>query len=114
MELLNEELTQKDVLKLFRYKQGKEAQDILKVIIDQKKFKDAFLSDVGQELLKDIGRRLEELFPKIVKEEITDQEMAEFRALKMVVDRWIKKIDVYINNIKGVKNIPEPEIETEI
>jgi hypothetical protein len=103
MEL--QELNKEDVLKLFKYKQSKEAQKILEVVIDQTKFKDAFLSEVGQALLQDIGYRLEELFPKIVNEKITEQEMAEFRALKFIVERWINKIDMYIKNIQGIKNI---------
>lgn len=98
-------LNKTDFENLFNKKGEKQGNAILESIAKQNKFVKAFSSDIGQELLKDASARLEELFNKIVQETSTEVERAEFRAFKVILERWLKRIDIYIENIEYIKKI---------
>jgi hypothetical protein len=64
------------------------AQKILKVLGKTESFARAFSSQVGQEILMDAIQESEVLLDKIVKEEASEGDRAEFRAFKKIITRW--------------------------
>lgn len=68
----------------------------------QSKFANALATEIGTLLLKDAVDRSEFLLSKIIDEKATEQEKAEFRALKGILDRWADRVDVYLKNLEKV------------
>lgn len=81
----------KETIELYaRATDGKRAQKMLKVLGKTHGFVAAFKDKVGQEVLLDALQRTEEILDKIVEETATEEERAEFRALKKIIARWQK------------------------
>jgi len=82
---------------------GRRANETLSYLGKNKQFINAISTPVGQELQRDIVLRLDELIGKIWEETASDQERAEFRALKGIQESWIKKINGYNGAIQGAR-----------
>ena len=50
---------------------------------------------VGQDIMRDAINQMEGLLEKIVNEESTDAERAEYRAYRRILDRWTERINRY-------------------
>jgi methionyl-tRNA synthetase len=69
---------------------GKKAQKMINVLSKTDAFVSAFKDPVGQAVLDDALQRSEEILDKIVEETAKPEEVAEFRALKRIIERWQK------------------------
>ena len=69
---------------------GLKAQKMINVLSKTHGFVSAFKDKVGQEVLLDALQRSEEILDKIVEEKATEEERAEFRALKKIISKWQK------------------------
>jgi hypothetical protein len=67
-------------------------------------FVEAIKSEIGQELLKDAIAKLEILLEKGFENTATDDEKAEYRVLKSIVETWSKRIALYTKGVKKLKN----------
>lgn len=68
----------------------------------QSKLYTALESSIGQELLKEAINRSEALLLKIINEDASEVERADFRALKTILNDWAGKIARYIENLNRV------------
>lgn len=73
-----------------RAKGGLKAQKMINVLSKTHGFVAAFKDKVGQEVLLDALQRSEEILDKIVDQNATDKERAEFTALKGIIRKWQK------------------------
>lgn len=73
----------------------KRFQDILKAIKLHSGLVDALETSVGKEILDESVKRMEELLKKIIEEEATSEDKAEFRVLRKIADKWAHKINRY-------------------
>jgi len=83
---------------------GEKANRILTVMAKRAKFMEAIKTDIGQELLIDVAASMETLLDKIIMERATTQEKADFRALRMIMNKWTDKIRAYNRDIFMVEN----------
>lgn len=87
----------------FKKKHGKQGVKILSSMgSTYHPFYVAIQSDIGQELLKDSLIRMEGLLDKIVNEEATKKDIADYRATKRIVQLWSKKIEAYTKIIQEI------------
>ena len=83
---------------------GNKAGMVISALAKKSKFKEAIESELGQELLSDVLACMEEILPKIINEKATTQEKAEFRALRMISNRWQDKLASYNREAQKVIN----------
>ena len=62
-------------------------------------------SEIGQGLLKRDIERTDELLMKIWDETSTEQERAEFRVLKVRLEEIISQLELYLANVKMIKQV---------
>ena len=74
----------------------------LKVLAGVHPFIMAMESEIGQQILQDDIDRHEALLMKLYKEEITPEELAEFRYLKLRLDKTSKRINAYVNGVSEI------------
>jgi len=67
-------------------------------------FVEAIKSEIGQELLKDAIAKLEILLGKGFENTATDDEKAEYRVLKSIIETWSKRIALYTKGVKKLRN----------
>lgn len=77
----------------FIKKNGKHADKILTILGKDTKFVNALNTPVGEELLKDMLAMMEDRLTKIVNEESTEADRAEYRVLKELSRKWIDRIN---------------------
>lgn len=81
----------KETIALYaRANSGPKAQKMIKVLSKTHGFVAAFSNPVGQEVMLDAMQSSEAILDKIVEESATEEERAEFRALKKIIARWQK------------------------
>jgi hypothetical protein len=81
----------KDVIKLYaRAESGAKAQKMINALSKTEGFVAAMSDKVGQEVLNDALVLSEQILDKIIDEDATKEEVAEFRALKKIIERWQK------------------------
>lgn len=83
---------------------GNKAGQVISVLAQKAKFKEAIESDIGQELMSDVLSCMEEILPKIINEKATKQEKADFRALRMIANRWQDRLSSYNREAQKVMN----------
>ena len=106
MEDLKDRITEEDIRRYTKKRGAQNTSRLLSILGKKKQFLNAWESPVGQELMTHLLIDAESLLEKIIKEEATPEEIAEFR----VIRRWLvsveEKITSYysdLNNLKGVK-----------
>jgi len=62
-------------------------------------------SEIGQGLLKRDIERTDELLMKIWDETSTEQDRAEFRVLKVRLEEIISQLELYLANVKMIKQV---------
>ncbi|MFQ5493604.1 MAG: hypothetical protein ACE5DX_05615 [Candidatus Dojkabacteria bacterium] len=87
----------------FQKKLGRKASPVLKYLSRNVGFYEAFTSPLGEEIIKEHAVNMDKLLEKIYNEEATDKEKAEFRVLKEIGLRIVKKINAYNNHISSVE-----------
>lgn len=90
-------------LEHFLLSNGKRASNTISLLGKLNSFVQAVNSPIGKELLKDDIERHEELLVKLYEENITDQEKAEFRYLKLRIKRVSERLATYVRNVNEVK-----------
>lgn len=71
-----------------RAKGGKKTQALLAALSKTSGFAKAFSDPIGQEVMLDAIELSSELLEKIVNVEATEAEIAEYRALRKITERW--------------------------
>lgn len=99
----------KETIDKFLATHGKAAARVVNALARHDKFKTAIETEVGQVLMADCLNRMEAILEKIITEDATPQELAEFRALREIADRWQDRLVAYT---KAVKQIAENKIRT--
>lgn len=82
---------------------GMRGAKLLTILGKQSQFMRAIESEVGQQLLRDALSISESLLDKIVHEEATEGERAEYRALKKILLTWAARINGYHENLSKIK-----------
>src|SRR3990167_7870296 len=100
--MLDSKLNAEDVDKFLR-KTGNKGARIISILGSNQPFYEAIHTDLGQEILKDAIMIMESLLEKIVNEESTDAERAEYRALKKITTLWAERINNYLARINEIK-----------
>lgn len=88
-----------DKLNKFVANHGERAGRIINILAKQAKFKKALETEVGQEIFSDVLISMESLLEKIIIETATKEEKADFRALRMIAERWQDKLADYNKTI---------------
>lgn len=96
------DVTMADIEEFLR-KEGKHGERVLATLGKNSQFLNAMATPLGQELLKDSVARLEVTLEKIVNEQATPQELAEYRVLRDLVYTWAERITRYVSDLKKVK-----------
>jgi hypothetical protein len=91
-----------EVINKFLQTHGKDAARIVGILAKREKFKKAIETDVGSEIMSDALNRMEGILGKIIEESATPQELAEFRALRSIVDKWQDKLAEYSKAIHKI------------
>jgi len=92
----------KGAIERFEKKHSQKAARILSALGKAQPFNEAIETEIGQELLKDAIIRMNEIVELIVEEKSTENDRAEFRALKRVTLAWSSKIETYRKNLDEV------------
>lgn len=66
-------------------------------------FTEALSSEIGQEILRDVMIKMEILLEKIIEETASKKEHAEYRVLKDIFNRWAKKIAIFEEAQKKIR-----------
>jgi hypothetical protein len=93
----------KNDLEMYARAKGRKIEQVLTALAKKKNFKEAWNSQIGQELLLDNAVRLQELLDKIVDMEASDDEKIEFRLLRDITVGWANKIKQYLKIVKDIK-----------
>lgn len=80
-------------------------KQLIEYLAKNGKFVDATKTEIGQELLKDMLNGINALFPKVYNEKASAQELAEFRILRGMCDKWTTRIADYNNKLTEWKNL---------
>ena len=97
-------MSQKQVIDTFLKTHGKDAARIVNILAKRDKFKKALETDVGKEIMADALNRMEGILGKVIEESASPQELAEFRALRSIVDKWQDKLAEYSRAINQIAN----------
>lgn len=76
---------------------------IMSMLGKKQPFVEAMQSEVGQQILKEAVTRLEILLEKGFENTATDDEKAEYRVLKKIVENWSSQIATYNKGVKRLK-----------
>lgn len=104
MEDLETKITLKDIQDHTSRHGHRKTQKILSVLGRKYKFVEVIKTPIGQQLLKDMMMRLDELLEKNLKVKITEKERVEYDLLSKLTDTWIARIHSYLqtaNKLKG-------------
>jgi hypothetical protein len=74
-------------------KEGKSAKKIISVLAKNSAFMAAMGTSIGQEILKDVVIRMEEILDLIVEEKDDADIRAELRALKHITNTWAQRVN---------------------
>ena len=96
------EITLEDIEKFVSI-HGHSVAKTLSLIGKQREFVDALSSDVGRELLNDVMVKMEILLEKIIQEKASKKELAEYRNLRGIFNRWTKRIMLFEQAKKKIK-----------
>lgn len=88
----------------FLRNKGKKGEMAITLLGKLEPFMQAIQTEVGWELLRDDIARYEELLMKMESETATQQELAEFRYLKIRTTRIAERVNRYVNSLKEIKD----------
>lgn len=91
-----------DKLLAYMSGKGKSGENTIKVLGAGLHFLEAFNTQVGFELLKDLVTMHEELLLKVGKLEASDEEKMKYQVVSELVDRWSARIKQYLEQVKRV------------
>ena len=94
-----------DKIELFLSKTGQKGSDLLSVLGKQVSFIQAYDSEVGQQLLKDVIALMEHHLEAIIEEKATPEERAEFRVLRKILFKWSERINAYRANVDKINRV---------
>jgi len=92
----------------FLNKHGKRGAEILSVLGRNQDFVEAFRSKLGQELLADAIELTQNLLVKIYENKADDNDKADFRAYKRIIEIWTRRInhiEITKENIKKASHL---------
>lgn len=87
----------------------KATQRLLSILGRRSRFVEAFESELGQMLLYDAVKNADLLLDKIIDEEASSEEKAEYRAYRNILQTWTSRIIQYQN---GINQLIDKEEET--
>lgn len=87
----------------FLRNKGKKGEMTITLLGKLEPFMQAIQTEVGWELLRDDIARYEELLMKMESETATQQELAEFRYLKIRTTRVAERVNRYVNSLREIK-----------
>lgn len=92
-----------DIYRLKEQHSKNTTERILSDLGKQSRFIEALNSPIGKELYRDAIRMTEVLLDKIINEEADEKELAEYRVLRKILDRWGLKMEAYFNTLRRAK-----------
>ena len=88
----------------FRVKFGKQrAEALLKALGTSHAIVRAFDTEIGKEILSDVLSVMNNNLKKIVANEASDDEKAEFRMAKAIATRWAGRIETYYKSLSQLR-----------
>lgn len=99
---MKQEVTKADI-EQFLKATGRRGERVLSVLGKTTQFYNAMTHPLGQELLSDIVSNMEYLLEKIVNEEASDKDRADYRAFRNIALSWGEKIAKHLKKIEQVK-----------
>jgi len=88
-----DEFLEKHKYKFKSDKEGKAYQNRLFANLNKvRPFQEAIKSEIGKELLRDVTNDMDLIIEKIINEKASDEELAEYRALRRIAFRWANRI----------------------
>lgn len=100
--VLYQEITLEQIDK-FLAVHGNKGIKVLSLVGQLRTFKEAINSGIGRELLNDLMVKMELLLPKIIELSASKNELAEYRVMKSLMDKWSKKIILFEKVKKTIK-----------
>lgn len=91
-----------DAVDRFLTTHGERAKRVITVLAKQAKFKEAIESEVGQALMADVVESMESLLEKIINDTASPEEKAEFRAFRLIADKWQAKLSAYTRAVMQI------------
>jgi len=82
---------------------GQRGAKTLSLAGKQRPFIEALSSKMGQELLRDMMVRMEVILDKIIEETVSKEELAEYRVLRDIFKKWAKRIMIFEETKKKIK-----------
>jgi len=79
----------------FMNEKGRRGAATLSTLGKLQPFMQAIKTECGQELLRDLNTRYDELLNKIAELAATEEDKADFRAVRALILRWCEKINNY-------------------
>lgn len=92
-----------DEIEKFLSIHGKRGAKTLSLAGKQRGFINALSSEVGQHLLNDVMVKMEILLEKIIQEKESKQDRAEYRNLRDIFNGWAKKIMIFEQAKRKIK-----------
>ena len=81
------------------------AKRMFSVLGKNQQFANAMASPIGQEILNDALENAEMLLEKIVNEEVTKEELAEYRVLRRLLSVWQQKVSKYLKGLETIHKV---------
>ena len=94
-----------DSIEKFLAIHGQRGAKTLSLAGKQRPFIEALSSEIGQELLRDLMVRMEVILDKIIEETVTKVELAEYRVLRDIFNKWAKRIMIFEETKKKIKEV---------
>jgi len=93
-----------DDIQNFTEKHGRpHTQRLLSILGKHHEFYQAFKSDLGQELMKDLMTKMDYLLGKILESKASTEETIEYGVCREIFEAWAKKLKIYINHVNKIK-----------
>jgi len=101
-----EEITEQDIQRYSQKRGSANATRLLSILGKDRQFLNAWESPVGKPLMDDLLKDAESLLEKIIQDEATLEEKAEFRVIRAWLTNVAGRINTYyknLNTLKGAK-----------
>ena len=82
---------------------GTRGTKVLSIAGKVKDFNIAITTDIGRHLLNDVMVQMEMLLEKIIESNATKEDLAEYRVLRKIINRWSKKIVLFQEAKKNIR-----------
>lgn len=103
MKGLETNITLKDIQDHTSKHGRRRTQMILSRLGRKYEFIEVIKTSIGQQLLKDVMVRMDEIFNKNLKLKITEEERIEYEILKKLSETWIARIHSYLQTANKLK-----------